>query len=134
MRSLLLRAQALSLTFLQIRAFATLGAEEQEAQQSDHSLTLTPPICHNSSTNQAEPELFYLEVLNDAVKDDVPSRRFQSQAMLPGVQRGAAVPQLRLPTTCSRSNDVDHDFLVNKGIYDLPHQQQLCVTKFSPWP
>ncbi|UKZ63978.1 uncharacterized protein TrAtP1_005200 [Trichoderma atroviride] len=67
--------------------------QSNHSRQSRQSSISDPSDCQNPP--QTEPDLLYLNILNDAVKET------------------------------TESNDIDNEYLAKKGVFDLPSQQHL---------
>lgn len=74
------------------------------------------------SPHQTAPDLLYLNILNDAVKENTESGRRQSAANAPYHSRPAQIltPRNGLWTRIGHLDDIDNEYLVKKGVFDLP--------------
>ena len=108
-------------------SYIELGAEEQQAQTPDHSVTSNSPTRHGPPACRAEPDFYYLQVLNDNVKDVSEPQGHCSRSTTLGNRKGAIPAQQSSAATYPHLTDIDNDYLVKKGIYDLPHSQQVYI-------
>jgi hypothetical protein len=87
----------------------------------------TPDRFNRKSPRQTEPDLFYLNILNDAVKETtgssrhhtIPSTHYRSNLEEGSTRQNWAWAKL------PKLDDIDNDYLVKKGVFDLPAPRHL---------
>ncbi|KAI9713834.1 MAG: hypothetical protein M1820_000564 [Bogoriella megaspora] len=108
--------------------------QNSQSNQSEQHSTSDPLDCR--SPRQIEPNLLYLNILNDAVKENTESSQHHNtfgttyhlrpeDNLTPGNCLWTKVPQL---------DDIDNEYLVKKGVFDLPpppHLDALIKTYFD---
>ncbi|RFU35528.1 hypothetical protein B7463_g802, partial [Scytalidium lignicola] len=96
-----------------------------QSNQSNQSSTSDPLDCQ--SPRQTEPDLLYLNILNDAVKETTESSRRHTTSNTPCRSRpqDSFTPRNCLWTKLPQLDDLDNEYLVKKGVFDLPPQHYL---------
>ncbi|KAE9369874.1 hypothetical protein N431DRAFT_345215 [Stipitochalara longipes BDJ] len=100
-----------------------------QSDQSKQSSTFDPLDCQNP--RQTEPDLLYLNILNDAVKETTESSRHHTTSNTP---EDSFTPRNCLWTKLPQLDDIDNEYLVKKGVFDLPpphHLDALIKTYFD---
>ncbi|OAL25836.1 hypothetical protein AYO20_10298 [Fonsecaea nubica] len=94
--------------------------QSDESSHSEQPSTSDPLDCQNP--RQTEPDLLYLNILNDAVKEPTESSRLPSASSTPYRQgpEDSFTTRNCLWTKLPQLDDVDIDYLVKKGVFDLP--------------
>ncbi|KIX03057.1 uncharacterized protein Z518_06607 [Rhinocladiella mackenziei CBS 650.93] len=105
-----------------------------QSKQSKQPSTSDPLDCQ--SPRQTEPDLLYLNILNDAVKETAESSRHHTTFSTPYRPRpeDSFTPWNRLWTKLPQLDDIDNEYLVKKGVFDLPpprHLDALIKTYFD---
>jgi hypothetical protein len=74
------------------------------------------------SPRQTEPDLLYLNILNDAVKETTKSSRHHTTSSTPyrPSPEDGPTPRKCLWTKVPQLDDIDNEYLVKKGVFDLP--------------
>ncbi|KAK4234847.1 cutinase transcription factor 1 beta [Achaetomium macrosporum] len=106
--------------------------QSRRSNQSKRSKRSTQPYTSDllpdcQSPRQIEPDLLYLNILNDAVKETTESRRHHttsSTAHRPSPE-DSFTPRNCLWTKLAQLDDIDNEYLVKKGVFDLPPPLQL---------
>uniref|UniRef100_A0A8H7K7D3 Xylanolytic transcriptional activator regulatory domain-containing protein n=1 Tax=Bionectria ochroleuca TaxID=29856 RepID=A0A8H7K7D3_BIOOC len=79
------------------------------------------------SPRQTEPDLLYINILNDAVKASAASSPLHSASDVP--YRSELEPSLTPRNCCwarlPQLDDIDNEYLAKKGVFDLPPQHHL---------
>ncbi|CAG9970344.1 unnamed protein product [Clonostachys byssicola] len=79
------------------------------------------------SPHQTEPDLLYINILNDAVKASATSSRLHSASG--AAYRSEIEPSLTPRNCCwarlSQLDDIDNEYLAKKGVFDLPPRHHL---------
>ncbi|KAK1249617.1 hypothetical protein MKX08_009620 [Trichoderma sp. CBMAI-0020] len=93
--------------------------------QSRQSSISDPSDCQNPP--QTEPDLLYLNILNDAVKETTESSQHHTTSNTPYRSRPeeSFTPRNCLWTKLPQLDDIDNEYLAKKGVFDLPSQQHL---------
>ena len=104
---------------------ATSNSSSQSVNQSNQSSTSDPLDC--KSPRQTEPDLLYLSILNEAVKETTESSRHYTTSHTPFRSRpeDSIAPRNCLWTKLPHLDDIDNEYLVKKGVFDLPPPQHL---------
>ena len=99
--------------------------QSKRLKQSTQPSISNPPDC--PSPYQTEPDLFYLSLLKDAVKENTESSRHHTTSNTPysPSQEDNFTPRNCLWTKLPRLDDIDNEYLSRKGIFDLPPQPHL---------
>ncbi len=94
--------------------------QPKRPKQSKQPSTSDPLDCQ--SQHQTEPDLLYLNILNDAVKETTESSRHPTTSSTPYGPRpeDSFTPRNCLWTKLPQLNDIDNEYLVKKGVFDLP--------------
>ncbi|KAF4614328.1 hypothetical protein G7Y89_g15409 [Cudoniella acicularis] len=105
-----------------------------QSNQSNQSSTSDPLDCQNP--HQTKPDLLYLNILNDAVKETTESSRHHTTSNTPYRSRpeDSFTPRNCLWTKLPQLDDIDNEYLVKKGVFDLPpphHLDALIKTYFD---
>lgn len=98
----------------------------QQSKQSIQSSSSDPPDCQ--SPRQAEPDLLYLNILNDAVEETAESSRGHTTTNNTPYQPSpeeSFTPRNCLWTKLPQLDDIDNEYLVKKGVFDLPPPRYL---------
>ncbi len=74
------------------------------------------------SPRQTEPDLLYLHILNDAVEETTHSSQRHTTSSTPYRLRpeDSYTPRNCLWTKLPQLDDIDNEYLVKKGVFDLP--------------
>jgi hypothetical protein len=101
-----------------------------QPQQSKHPSTSTSLDC--PTPPQTEPDLLYLQILDDAVKETPESGRQHPTPSNPYVPRSEAglTPRNCLRTRPPQLDDVDYEYIVKKRVFDLPPPSFLYFKPF----
>lgn len=99
--------------------------QSQRSKQSKQPSTSDPLDCQ--SPRQTEPDLLYLNILNDAVKETTESSRHHTTSSTPYRLRSedSFTPRNCLWTKLPQLDDIDNEYLVKKGVFDLPPPRHL---------
>ena len=99
--------------------------QSKRSKQSKQPSTSDPLDCQ--SPRQTEPDLLYLNILNDAVKESTDSNRHHTTSSNPYRPRpeDSFTPRNYLWTKLPQLDDIDHEYLVKKGVFDLPPPRHL---------
>nr|POE90156.1 fusaric acid cluster transcription factor fub12 [Quercus suber] len=100
-----------------VHGFCRLRAMYVQDSRSKRSPTSSP--AHRQSPRQADPDLLYLNILNEAVEAATESRRHSDSPHCSRPEDNLA-PHDRLWSKLPQLDDVDNDYLVKKGVFDLP--------------
>ncbi|KAI1137545.1 fungal-specific transcription factor domain-containing protein [Hypoxylon sp. FL0543] len=105
-----------------------------QSNQSNESSASDSLDCQSS--HQTEPDLLYLNILNDAVKEATVSGGRHTTSNTPSRPRpeGSFTPRNCLWTKLPQLDDIDTEYLVKKGVFDLPpphHLDALIMTYFD---
>ncbi|KAH8124073.1 fungal-specific transcription factor domain-containing protein [Trichoderma asperelloides] len=94
-------------------------SNQRQSSTSDHSDCQNPP--------QTEPDLLYLNILNDAVKETTESSQHHTTSNTPYRSRPeeSFTPRNCLWTKLPQLDDIDNEYLAKKGVFDLPPPQHL---------
>ncbi|KAH8907820.1 hypothetical protein BR93DRAFT_911878 [Coniochaeta sp. PMI_546] len=92
-----------------------------QPNQSKETLTSAP--LDRQGQHQTEPDLLYLNILNDAVKG--PTESTTSKTPLRSRSQDRLTSQDCLWSKLPQLDDVDNEYLVKKGVFDLPPPDQL---------
>ncbi len=97
----------------------------KQSKQSKRSSTSDPLDCQ--SPRQTEPDLLYLNILNDAVKETTESSRHHTTPNTPycSTPEDSFTPRNCLWTKLPQLDDIDNEYLVKKGVFDLPPSHHL---------
>ncbi|KUJ21871.1 uncharacterized protein LY89DRAFT_637897 [Mollisia scopiformis] len=116
------------------------GSKLENLSQYNQSNQSKPPTSSNSldcqSPRQAEPDLLYLNILNDAVKESPESSGHHNASSTPYRIASEASSTLRnFPRTeLPQLDNIDNEYLLKKGVFDLPpsrHLDTLIKTYFD---
>ncbi|KAF2491345.1 hypothetical protein BU16DRAFT_594212 [Lophium mytilinum] len=110
------------------------GRTSQSNNQSKLSSTSDPLECQ--SPRQTEPDLLYLNILNDVVKEPAESSRHHATSITHyrSIPEDNFTPRNCLWTKLPQLDDTDNEYLVKKGVFDLPpphHLDALIKTYFD---
>lgn len=96
-----------------------------QSDQSERSSTSDPLGCQ--SPRQTEPDLLYLNILNDAVRETTESSRHHTTSSTPYRSRpeDGFTPRNCLCTKLPQLDNIDNEYLVKKGVFDLPPPHHL---------
>lgn len=99
--------------------------QSNHSRQSRQSSISDPSDCQNPA--QTEPDLLYLNILNDAVKETTESGQHHTSSNTPYRSRPeeSFTPRNCLWTKLPQLDDIDNEYLAKKGVFDLPSQQHL---------
>ncbi|KAF2228834.1 hypothetical protein EV356DRAFT_537744 [Viridothelium virens] len=101
--------------------------ESDRSNQSERLYQSEQPSTSDSldfqSPRQTEPDLLYLNILNDAVKETTESSR-HSTPYRPRPE-DSFTPRNCLWTKLPQLDDLDNEYLVKKGVFDLPPPRHL---------
>ncbi|EHK50763.1 hypothetical protein TRIATDRAFT_211358 [Trichoderma atroviride IMI 206040] len=99
--------------------------QSNHSRQSRQSSISDPSDCQNPP--QTEPDLLYLNILNDAVKETTESSQHHTTSNTPYRSRPeeSFTPRNCLWTKLPQLDDIDNEYLAKKGVFDLPSQQHL---------
>ena len=99
--------------------------QPKTSKQSKQPSTSDPQDCQ--SPHQTEPDLLYLNILNDAVIENTESSRHHSTPSTlycPRPENNFS-PRNYLWTKLPKLDDIDSEYLVKKGVFDLPPPRHL---------
>lgn len=104
---------------------SNISPSETQSKRSNRESISHPLDCQ--SPRQAESDLLYLNILNDAVKGTTESSppRTTSSSTHYTRQELILTPRNCLWTKLPQLDDIDNEYLVKKGIFDLPSPHQL---------
>jgi hypothetical protein len=94
--------------------------QSDQSNQSKQPSTSDPLDCQ--SPRQTELDLLYLNILNDAVKETTESSRHHTTSSTPYRPRPEVsfTPRNCLWTKLPQLDGIDNEYLVKKGVFDLP--------------
>ena len=97
----------------------------KRSKQSTQPSTSDP--LDSQSPCQTEPDLLYLNILNDAVKESTESSRQHTTSNAPDrpSPEDSFTPRNYQWTKLPRLDDIDNEYLVRKGVFDLPPPRHL---------
>ncbi|KAL2432854.1 Fusaric acid cluster transcription factor FUB12 [Exophiala dermatitidis] len=100
-------------------------SRSKQPQQSNGASPAGPLDCQ--TPGQTGADLLYLNILHDAVKDTTESSRQHTTSGTPYLLRpeDSLTPGNCLWTTLPRLDDIDNEYLVKKGAFDLPPRHNL---------
>ncbi|KAI1408883.1 fungal-specific transcription factor domain-containing protein [Hypoxylon sp. FL1857] len=109
--------------------------QSSQSNQSNQS-SISDPLEDCQSPRRTEPDLFYLNILNDAVTDTTESSQYHTILNTPCRSRpeGGLAPRDYLWTKLPQLDDIDNEYLAKKGVFDLPpphHLDTLVKTYFD---
>ncbi|RDL30386.1 uncharacterized protein BP5553_10264 [Venustampulla echinocandica] len=105
-------------------------------QSNQYKQSSTSDLLDCQSPRQTEPDLLYLNILNDAVKETTESSRHHTTSNTSYRSRpeDSFTPRNCLWTKLPQLDDIDNEYLVKKGVFDLPlphHLDTLIKTYFD---
>ncbi|KAG0644947.1 Fusaric acid cluster transcription factor [Hyphodiscus hymeniophilus] len=98
--------------------------------QPENSSTSDSLDCR--TPHQAEPDLLYLKILNDAVRETSESSRHDttSDTCYRSRPEDNITPRNCWWTKLSQLDDIDNEYLVKKGVFDLPLQHHFLIKTY----
>ncbi|KAH8817381.1 hypothetical protein F5884DRAFT_897032 [Xylogone sp. PMI_703] len=114
----------------------SLNRSNRSNQSNQTKRSSTFDSLESQSTCRTEPDLLYLNILDDAVKETTESSRHHTTSNFPYSSRpqDGSNPQSYLWTKLPRLDDIDNEYLFKKGVFDLPpphHLDALVKTYFD---
>lgn len=100
-------------------------SRSKQPQQSNRASPAGPLDCQ--TPGQTGADLLYLNILNDAVKDATESSRHHTSSSTPcgSMPEDSSMPQNCLWTRPTELDDIDNEYLLKKGVFDLPPRYHL---------
>ena len=105
----------------------SLDQSNQSNPSNQSKQSSTPAPLDSQSPPQTEADLLYLNILNDAVKDTAESSRHHTTSNNPCSSRleDSFTPRGCLWTKLPQLDAIDNEYLVKKGVFDLPPPHHL---------
>jgi len=100
--------------------------QSNQSNQSTQTSTSDPLDCQ--SLRQPEPDLLYLNILNDAVTDATESSQHHTTSSISPYRpspEDSFTPRKLLWTRLPQLDDISNECLVKKGVFDLPPPRYL---------
>ena len=77
------------------------------------------------SSCQTEPDLLYLNILNETVKATAAPDRQHTTLTAPPAVKDTVTPRSCLSAKLPQLSDIDYEYLAKKGVFDLPPSRYL---------
>lgn len=106
----------------------TQSQRSRKSKRSKHSKQPpTPDPLEFQSPRQAQPDLLYLNILNDVAKDTSESSRHHTVSSAPYLPTSEDnfTTRNRLWTKLPQLDATDNEYLFKKGVFDLPPPEYL---------